>query len=500
MEQFASLMGGFQTAFSPYYLLMCLGGVLMGQIIGALPGIGPSAAIALLLPLTIGSDPTGTLIMFSGLYAGSQYGGTLTAVLLNVPGEASSVMTAVDGHKLAQQGRAGSALGIAAIGSFIAGTVGTIGLMYLAPALAKMALAFGPPEYFGLVLVGLISLAAVGGSVAKGLAAGMLGLALGTIGIDEQSGVTRFTFGQLWLTDGIDFVIIAVAVFGVGEVLATCYQTDTGSVIKVTSPYPTRDDLRKSAMPIMRGTIIGFIIGVLPAAGATIASFIAYMVEKKVSKTPERFGHGAIEGVAGPESANNAAVSGNMVPMFALGIPGSGTTALMLGALIMFGMRPGPDMFKTNGDLIWGVIASLYIANALLLLLNLPLARVFAGLLSVSYSWLYAPILAICLLGAFANTNSLQDCWLLIGFGVLGWLMKLYAWPAAPLVLGLVLGPLFETSMRQSLSMSRGDMTIFLTRPVSLTLLVIALLTIAYPIVGAAIRSMTRRRMSGAAA
>jgi putative tricarboxylic transport membrane protein len=366
--------------------------------------------------------------------------------------------------------------------------------MYLAPALAKVALAFGPPEFFALVLFGLISLAAVGGSVSKGLAAGMFGLVLGTIGIDDQSGVTRFTFDQLWLIDGIDFVIIAVAVFGVGEVLASCYRTDTGTVIKIKNAYPTWEDLRQSRMPILRGTIVGFIIGVLPAAGATIASFLAYIVEKKVSKTPERFGHGAIEGVAGPEAANNSAVSGNMVPMFALGIPGSGTTALMLGALIMFGLRPGPDMFTTNADLIWGVIASLYIANFLLLILNLPLAAVFARLLSVSYSWLYPPILAICLLGAYANSNSLQDCWLLIVFGVLGWLMKRYSWPAAPLVLGLVLGPLFETSMRQSLSMSRGDFTIFLTRPIALTLLIIALITIASPIIAAVLRKTLIRK------
>lgn len=495
MEQMMLLMGGFHTAFTPYYLMMCLGGVLMGQVVGALPGIGPSAAIALLLPLTMNGDPTGTLIMFAGLYAGSQYGGTLTAVLLNVPGEASSVMTAVDGHKLAQQGKAGSALGIAAIGSFLAGTAGTVGLMYLAPALASVALAFGPPEYFALVLFGLTSLAAVGGSVSKGLAAGMLGLVLGTIGIDDQSGVARFTFGQLWLIDGIDFVVVAVAVFGVGEVLSTCYQTDSGTVIKVDNAYPTRDDLKRSGMPMLRGAIIGFIIGVMPAAGATIASFLAYIVEKKVSKTPERFGHGAIEGVAGPEAANNSAVSGNMVPMFALGIPGSGTTALMLGALIMFGLRPGPDMFTTNGDLIWGVIASLYIANFLLLILNLPLAGFFARLLSVKYSWLYPPILAICLVGAFGNTNSLQDCWLLIGFGILGWMMKRYSWPAAPLVLGLVLGPLFETSMRQALAMSRGDMTIFITRPISLAIITLAVVTIASPLIFGLVKTLSGRRV-----
>lgn len=495
MDQLANLAGGFATAFTPYYLLMCFAGVMMGQIIGALPGIGPSAAIALLLPLTIGADPTGTLIMFSGLYAGSQYGGTLTAVLLNVPGEASSVMTAVDGHKLAQQGQAGPALGMAALASFIAGTLGTVGLMLLAPPLSKLALAFGPPEYFSLVLLGLTALAAVGGSVAKGLAAGMLGLVIGTIGIDKQSGVGRYTFDQLWLIDGIDFVIIAVAIFGVGEVLATCRDTASQKAIEVGPAFPTREHWRASRWPIARGTLIGFIVGCLPAAGATIASFIAYVVEKKVSKTPERFGKGAIEGVSGPEAANNSAVSGALVPMFALGVPGSGTTALMLGALIMFGLRPGPDMFTTNGPLIWGVIASLYIANVLLLALNMPLAGIFAKLLTVRYSWLYPQVLAICLLGAFANSNSLQDCWLLIGFGVLGWLMKRFSWPAAPLVLGLVLGPIFETAMRQALSMSRGDFSIFVTRPISALLLAIAIATIVTP---AATALWRRSKVAGA--
>ncbi|MBK4217913.1 tripartite tricarboxylate transporter permease [Paracoccus caeni] len=483
MDQIIHLFGGFSTIFTGYYLMMCLAGVLMGQVIGALPGIGPSAAIALLLPLTLGADPTGALIMFAGLYAGSQYGGTLTAVLLNVPGEASSVMTAVDGHQLALQGRAGPALGTAAIASFIAGTVGTVGLMFLAPPLASIALNFGPPEYFGLILVGLTTLAAVGGSLSKGIAAGLLGLIIALIGIDGQSGVTRFTFGQLWLLDGIEFTVIAVAVFGVGEVLATCYQTKEHTAIEVKNAYPTRDDLRQSAAPIARGTGLGFLIGVLPAAGATLASFMAYILEKKVAKQPERFGHGAIEGVAGPEAANNSAVSGALVPMFALGIPGSGTTALMLGALIMFGLRPGPDMFTTNGDLIWGVIASMFVANVLLLILNIPLAGMFARLLTIRYSWIYPPILGICLLGAFANSNSLQDCWLLVAFGVLGWMMKRYEWPQAPLVLGLVLGPIFETTMRQSMSMSRGDPLIFLQRPISLTLILIALAAIALPII-----------------
>lgn len=474
---FADLLNGFSTALAPTYLLMCVAGVLLGQIVGALPGIGPSSAIALLLPLTYGSDPVGALILFAGLYCGTQYGGTLTSVLVNVPGEASSVMTALDGHQMALQGRAGSALGIAALGSFIAGTLSTAGLMLLAPPLAKMALAFGPPEYFALVILGLTSLAAVNDSVAKGLAMAAAGLLLATIGIDQQSGVPRFTFGQLWLLDGVEFTIIAIAMFGVGEVLASCANSADAKVIEVKSVFPTRADWQASRMPILRGTAIGFIVGVLPAAGATIASFISYIVEKKLARDPSRFGKGAIEGVAGPEAANNAAVSGNLVPMFALGVPGSGTTAIMLGALIMFGLRPGPQLFTQNATLVWGTIASLYIANVLLLVLNMPLAGLFAKLLRVSYQWLYAPILALCVLGAFANKNNLQDCWLLVLFGAAGWMFKRYRWPLAPLVLGLVLGPILENSLRQSLALSHGGLAIFVLRPISLGLLVVAALT-----------------------
>ena len=476
------LFAGFATVSTPYYLLMCVAGVLLGQVVGALPGIGSSTAIALLLPLTFGGDATGTLIMFAGLYAGSQYGGTLTAVLVNVPGEASSVMTALDGYQLARQGKAGSTLAIAAIASFIAGTLGTVGLMLLAPPLAKVALVFGPAEYFSLILLGLTALAAVGGSIAKGLAMGALGLLLSTIGIDGQSGLPRFDFGQLWLLDGVEFIVVAIAMFGLGEILAQCSLSVPPPVVRVTKVVPTWADWQASWMPILRGTVIGFVVGVLPAAGATIASFMSYIVEKKVSKTPERFGLGAIEGVAGPEAANNSAVSGNMVPMFALGVPGSGATALMLGAMIMFGLRPGPDMFTENSTLVWGVIASLYVANALLLILNLPLAGLFARLLIVPYSWLYPPIVALCVLGAYSAANSLQDCWLLVGFGIAGWLFKRNSWPLAPLVLGVVLGPLLENSLRQTLALSLGDPSVLVTRPVSAILLAITLLIVLSPL------------------
>jgi len=476
------LLMGFAAALTFKHLAMCFLGVLMGQMVGVLPGLGPSAAIALLLPLTFGADPTSAIILFAGIYYGSQYGGTLTSVLVSVPGESSTVMTTIDGYQLALQGRAGPALGIAAIGSFIAGTLGTVGLMLLAPALARAALAFGPPEYFALVVLGLTALAAVGSSLLKGLVTGVAGLLIGTIGIDPQNGIARFDFGQTWLLDGVEFIVLTVALFGVGEVVASCVLGVTRPVADVKSALPTREDWRACRMPIVRGTGIGFLIGVLPAAGATMASFVAYVVEKKVAKDPSRFGRGAIEGVASPEASNNAAAAGAMVPMLSLGVPGSGTTAIILGALIMFGIRPGPELFAKNAELVWAVIASMYIGNVILLVLNLPLAGLFARLLKVPYRWLYPPILALCIAGVYSQANSVEDCWLLVGFGALGWLMKRYDWPAAPMVLGLVLGPLFETALRQSLTISHGSGMIFVTRPISSVLLALALLAVTSPL------------------
>ena len=482
MSAFNDLMMGFSAALTLKHLAMCFAGVLMGQIVGVLPGIGPAAAIALLLPLTFGADPTSAIILFAGIYYGSQYGGTLTSVLVSVPGESSTVMTTLDGYQMAVQGRAGPALGIAAIGSFIAGTLGTIGLMLLAPPLARAALAFGPPEYFALVVLGLTALAAVGSSVTKGLAAGVAGLLLGTIGIDPQNGIARFDFGQTWLLDGVEFIVLTVALFGVGEVVASCVLGAARPVAEVKSALPTRADWRASRFSILRGTGIGFVIGVLPATGATIASFLAYIVEKKVAKDPSRFGKGAIEGVAAPEAANNAAAAGAMVPMLSLGVPGSGTTAIILGALIMFGIRPGPELFTKNAELVWAVIASMYIGNVILLVLNLPLAGLFARLLKIPYRWLYPPILALCIAGVYSQSNSLEDCSLMVGFGILGWLMKRYDWGMAPMILGLVLGPIFESALRQSLTLSHGSASIFFTRPISATLLAFALLAVTAPL------------------
>lgn len=493
MSILADLAAGFAGALTPWNLLMCFAGVFAGQLVGALPGIGPSAAIALLLPLTFGGDPTSAIILFAGIYYGAQYGGTLTSVLISVPGEPSSVMTSLDGHQMALKGRAGTALGIAAIGSFFAGTIATLGLMLLAPPLARAALAFGPPEYFALVVLGLTALAAVGGSVLKGLSAGVFGLLISTIGIDQQTGVARFAFDQVWLLDGIGFIVITVALFGIGEVLSSVGKPAPAPITKVGNVLPSREEWRQSRMPILRGSVIGFLVGVLPATGATIASFLAYIVEKKVSRHPEKFGTGAIEGVAGPEASNNAAAGGAMVPMLALGVPGSGTTAIILGALIMFGIRPGPELFDKNSALVWTVIASMYIGNVMLLVMNLPLAGVFANLLRVPYPYLYPPILALCVAGVYSQANSIQDVWMLLGFGVLGWLMMRYDWPAAPMILGLVLGTIFENSLRQSMTLSHGSLTIFFTRPISAFLLACSLFAIAAPLMIKLMQSRSRR-------
>jgi putative tricarboxylic transport membrane protein len=476
------LAAGFAGALTPWNLMMCFAGVFAGQLVGALPGIGPSSAIALLLPLTFGADPTSAIILFAGIYYGAQYGGTLTSVLISVPGEPSSVMTSIDGYQMALQGKAGVALGIAAIGSFIAGTISTIGLMLIAPPMARAALAFGPPEYFSLVVLGLTALAAVGGSVLKGLTTGVFGLLISTVGIDQQTGVARFAFDRLWLLDGIGFIVLTVAIFGVGEVLSSVGKPTPPPITNVRNVLPSRAEWRASRMPILRGSFIGFFVGVLPATGATIASFIAYIVEKKVARDPSRFGKGAIEGVAGPEASNNAAAAGAMVPMLALGVPGSGTTAIILGALIMFGIRPGPELFEKNSALVWTVIASMYIGNLMLLIMNLPLARLFAQLLRVPYAWLYPPILALCVAGVYSQANSIEDVWMLVGFGALGWAMMRYDWPPAPLILGLVLGVIFENSLRQSLTLSHGSVEIFFTRPISAVLLACAAAAVLAPV------------------
>ena len=412
METMHQLMMGFSVAATPVNLLYCLLGTIAGTIIGALPGIGPSAGISILLPLTFGVNPTSAMIMMAGIYCGAMYGGTITSVLINVPGESSSVMTTLDGYQMALQGRAGAALGIAAFGSFIAGTVSVILLMLVAVPLVKVALSFGPPEYFALMLMGLTTISGLtGGSVLKAFLVTFLGLLVSTSGMDALSGHPRLTFDFTELLDGVSFLVVAVGLFGIGEVLYTAEKTLKLEFVTTTirDVWPTREDWRLSWMPITRGTIIGFIIGVLPGAGGTIASFLSYAAEKKLSRHPERFGKGAIEGVAGPESANNSSTGGAMVPLLTLGIPGSGTTAIMLGALMMFGLQPGPLLFQKNPDFVWGVIASMYIGNVMLLIMNIGCIPLFVKILKIPNSLLMPLIIVFSTVGVYAVDNSIFD-------------------------------------------------------------------------------------------
>jgi putative tricarboxylic transport membrane protein len=484
MEVLQQLGLGFSIALTPQNLAFAFAGAFVGTIIGILPGIGPAAGIALLLPITFGLPPVSSLIMLAGIYYGAMYGGTLTSVLINTPGESASVATTLDGYQMALQGRAGAALAIAAIGSFIAGTIGVVALMLAAPPLADLAVQFGPPEYFALAALGLLTIAGLTGtSAAKALLAAVAGLALATVGSDPFTGQQRFTLGVIELSDGVEFLPVAVGLFGISEVLANVADPVRLAPIKasISGLIPTWQDWRASRWPIARGGIIGFVVGVLPGAGATIASFIAYGVERRISKHPERFGKGAIEGVAAPESANNSATAGAMVPLLALGIPGSATTAVLLGAFILFGLRPGPLLLTDHPDVFWGLIASMYVGNVMLLFLNLPGAPLFASMLRLPYPVIATAIIGISIAGAYSLQNSLFDVWVALSFGVLGYLMKRFDYPAAPLVLALVLGPLLEMSLRQSLTISHGSLAIFFTRPASAVLLAIGILGLAAP-------------------
>lgn len=495
MDVLNDLLLGFSVALTPENLLFAFLGALIGTIIGALPGIGPSAGVAILLPVTFGMSPVSAIIMLAGIYYGAMYGGTITSVLINTPGESASVMTTLDGYQLALQGRAGAALGIAAIGSFIAGTAGVVALMLAAPPLADLAVSFGPPEYFALIILGLTTLSGLtGASRLKGLMMALVGLFLGTIGIDPMLGNPRFTYGNYNLADGVSFLPVAVGLFGIAELLANLDQPLRVEPIraKISGLLPTRQDWRDCRGAIARGTLIGFGIGMLPGAGATIASFLAYAVEKRISRRPERFGHGAIEGVAAPESANNAATAGALVPLMTLGIPGSGTTAVLLGALTLYGLQPGPLLMDLRPDVFWGLVASMYIGNIMLLILNLPLAPVFASLLRVPYAVLLPVIMGIALAGVYSVENSAFDLGTAVLFGAVGYLMKRFDYPAAPLVLALVLGPMLERTLRQSLQMSLGNLDIFFTRPVSAFFLLIALVAV----IGPPLRSFLARRRS----
>ena len=484
MDFISNLSVGFAIAFSPINLLVVTLGVIVGTLIGALPGIGPVAGLSILIPLVFGMDPTSAMILMCGIYYGCMYGGTITSVLMNVPGESSSLMTCLDGYAMAQQGRAGPALTIAAIASFIAGTFSVVMLTVLAPPIANYALNFGPPEYFALMLLGLSAITGLTGkSRAKGYAMGFLGLALATIGLDPIDGTQRYTFGHLELMDGIGFLPVAVGMFGLGAVMTMIEKPVQLQIMKTTlrEMLITKQDLKDSAMPIVRGSIIGFLVGVLPGAGATIATFLSYTVEKQLSRTPERFGTGMIAGVASPEAANNASTGGAMVPLLTLGIPGSGTTAVLLGVLTLFSLQPGPLLFTKNPDFVWGLIASMYIGNVMLLVLNIAFVPAFVAVLRVPYNLLAALIAIFCLVGVYSVNYSVLDLWLMLGFGLIGYFAQKLDYPLAPLVLALVLGGLMEVSLRQSIKMSQGDLTTFFTRPLAATIMAIVIVIVAWP-------------------
>jgi putative tricarboxylic transport membrane protein len=501
LDTLAALANGFLVAATPYNLLWAAVGVTIGTAIGALPGLGPSTTVALLMPLTYNVSPTAAFIMFAGIYYGSQYGGSTASILLNTPGEPGAMMTAVDGNAMARRGRGAQALATAAIGSFVAGTIGTIALTFVAPLMVTIALALGAPEYFSLMVLALATVTAViSGSPAKGLASMSLGLLLGSVGLDPQTGQPRFTFGILELLDGIDITIVAVGLFAVGE---TLYVASQGGSLKEEvsavrgSFWMSADDWRRSWKPWLRGTAFGFPIGALPAGGAEVPTMLSYATEKRLSKHPEEFGKGAIEGVAGPEAANNASAAGALAPLLALGLPTSATTAVLLAAFEQYGIRPGPLLFDTNPELVWGMIASLYIGNVLLLVLNLPLVGIWVRLLSVPKQWLYAGIMCFATLGAYTLNNNAVDIGLLWLIGLLGFGMRMLNVPIVPCVLGFVLGPMLELMMRRSLAISQGDPTIFLTRPVSASLLLLAVALLVGPMI---LKLLSRPRTASAQA
>ncbi|MBF8287039.1 MAG: transporter [Candidatus Rokubacteria bacterium] len=474
LETFQNLYLGFSVALSPGVLWYGFLGCFVGTLVGVLPGVGPLAGISLLLPMTFGLDATRALVMLAGIYYGAMYGGSTTSILMRIPGEAASVMTCIDGYAMARKGRAGPALTIAAVGSYVAGTVSVVALMFLAPPLAEFALRFGPPEYFALLMLGLIVLAYMSpGSMLKGLAMAALGLFLGMIGIDQMSGFLRFAYGVTELADGIGVVPVAVGLFGLAEILLTAGQEKPPEVIRprLRDLLPSRQEWRDAHWPIWRGTVLGFLIGIIPGSAHVISTFVSYALERKLSKHPEEFGKGAVAGVAGPESANNSATSGAFVPMLALGVPGVPIAALLLAAMMIHGVTPGPLLIKNDPRLFWGFIASMYVGNVILLILNLPLVGLFVNLLRVPYPVLYPAILVCSIVGVYAVSSSVVDVWIMLGAGVLGYGLRKLDFETAPIVLGLVLAPMMEMSLRQSLSMSAGHYAIFVTRPISATLL-----------------------------
>jgi putative tricarboxylic transport membrane protein len=471
-----SLAHGFAVAFQPDNLWYAFLGCLVGTLVGVLPGIGPLSGISILLPVTFGLNATQAVIMLAGIYYGSQYGGSTTSILMRIPGEASSVMTCIDGNAMARKGRAGAALCIAAVGSWVAGTFGVIMLTIVAPPLAIIALKFGPPEYTALLILGLIFLAYMSStSLVRTLLMACIGLLLGMIGIDNMTGHFRYAFDLPELGDGIGIVPVAVGLFGLGEILSTPSHKVTGDVIspKFRELLPNRQEWREAFWPIGRGTVLGFIIGIIPGSAHIISSFLSYALERKLSKHPEEFGKGAVAGVAGPESANNSASTGAFVPMLALGIPTGPITAVLIGALMVHGVNAGPQLVTEHPDVFWGFVASMYVGNLMLLLLNLPLVSVFVSVLRIPYAYLYPLIIMFCIVGVYEVSHSIVDVWIMLIMGLLGYALRKFNFDPAPLVLGLVIAPLFEQSLRQSLIMSNGDYLIFFSRPIALALLAI---------------------------
>jgi putative tricarboxylic transport membrane protein len=488
MEIFSGLINGFSVALTPVNVLFAFLGAILGTAIGVLPGLGPAATIALLLPATYAiSSPVTAIILMAGIFYGSQYGGSTTSILLNLPGEASSVVTCIDGYKMAQKGRAGAALGIAAIGSFVAGTVGIVGLTLFAPKIAGFALSFGPPEMFSLALVGLLMAVTLSGaSIVKGLIMMAMGLLLASVGLDPISGKTRFSFGVIELQSGFDFVTLAMGVFGLGEIFTGLESAIRSEAVttKVGQVWPTVKDWVDSRMAILRGTLIGFVIGIIPGGGAVISSLVSYAVEKRVSKRPQDFGQGAIEGVAGPESANNAASSSSFIPLLTLGIPGNASIAMIFAALMIKGVTPGPFLIQEHPEIFWGVIASMYVGNVMLLVLNLPLVGLWVQLVRIPFGILAPVIILFTAIGSYSIQGQVFDIYSLIGFGLFGYLLRKLKFEPGPLVLAFVLGPMIEGAMRRSLLISGGSFMIFVTHPISMALIgLFALLVLGQAVV-----------------
>lgn len=485
MDAFQGLLGGLYITIQPINLVYCFIGVFIGTLVGVLPGLGPSATIALLLPTTYHLNPISAMIMLAGICYGSMYGGSTTSILLNIPGEPSSVITCLDGYQMALKGQAGIALGVSAVGSFIAGTFSIMGLVFMAPALAGIALKFGPPEYFSLMLMALTIVTYLArGSIVKALIIAAMGIFLGTVGMDPMTGKVRFAFGIRPLYDGFGIPAVLMGLFGVSEVFE-----NVGKIIKseiyggeIKGFLGTREDWKRSSGPIARGTLLGFFMGIFPGVGSIVPTILSYVIEKRISKHPERFGTGEIEGVAGPEACNNAAVGGTFIPLLSLGVPSSGMTAMLLAALLIFGLQPGPLLIKESPNLFWSVVASMYIGNVVLLVLNLPLIPIFIRILKIPYSYLYSLILLFCLIGAYSLNNSIADVVVMIFFGFFGYLVKEYGFETPPLILAYVLGPMIETALRRSLIMSKGSFSIFFNRPISAFFISVAIIALILPL------------------